>query len=116
MKTVKVKTDELLGIVKSNRDAHRDMFEKAMAGYRKQAIAELDRAITDAKAGRKITRYLSLVEPIDQTKDYDRVIEMLRMSVDEEVELTSTEFAQYVQDDWSWKDQFLATNISYIQD
>ena len=34
MKDVYVKKDELLGIVKENREAHRELFIKAQEGYR----------------------------------------------------------------------------------
>lgn len=34
---------------------------------------------------------------------------MLAMSVEDQIELTSQEFAQYVRDDWAWKRQFTDT-------
>lgn len=113
MRTVTVNRDELLDRVRENRDKHRSVFEAAMDGYRKAAIEELDRAISDARSGRKIMRHLSLIEPVDKTKDYDRVIDMLEMSTDEEITLEQNEFACYVRDEWAWRDQFLAANSSY---
>jgi hypothetical protein len=69
----------------ANRDSHRHLFLKAQEGYRKLVIEELDRMLADAKAGRPIRRSISLTEPSDHTKDYDRVIAMLEMSVDDTV-------------------------------
>src|SRR5437016_5636643 len=105
MRTVNLKRTDLLDKVKANRAKHRSVFEEAMVGYRKAAIEELDSMIADAKSGKSIRRYVSLVEPMDQTKDYDRVLSMLEMSVDDEIELDQSEFAQYVLDDWHWKHQ-----------
>ena len=34
-------------------------------------------------------------------KDYNQMINMLQMSVDEELELDSEDFAKFVMDDWS---------------
>lgn len=114
MQTVKVKVDELLVKVKANRKAHRDVFLRASEGYRAAAVAELDKMLEDAKSGKRVRRYLELVEPMDQTKEYDSVISMLELTCDEVVELTSQEFSQYVLDDWSWKDQFTISNSQYI--
>ena len=67
MEIVKVKKDELLEILKKNRDAHRAIFEETRKGYRIEAIRLLDKALKDAREGRKITTYIKLNAPIDQT-------------------------------------------------
>lgn len=113
MGTVTVKKDELLEIVRKNREAHRKIFLEAVDGFRAKAVEMLEQRLTDAKAGRRINIRISLPTPVDQTREYDRAIKMLEMSVDGQVQLTQTEFAQYVMDDWSWKKQFSATNKMY---
>lgn len=115
MNTVKVKTSALLETLRTNRTAHRDTFEKAVVGYRKAAVAEIEGMLSDAREGRRIRRSVTLIEPMDQTKDYDRVIKMLEMSVDAEMEISEGEFAQYVCDDWAWKNQFRTSTMSYVQ-
>ena len=69
--------------------------------------------LADAKAGRSIQRSISLAEPADHTEDYDRVLAMLEMSVDETVILSSEEFSQYVLDRWTWSRFATSTNQSY---
>ena len=113
MNEVRIEKSELLEILKKNREAHRAIFEAALAGYRKKAIQLLDKALKDAKEGRKINTWIQLQEPVDQTKDYDRAIRMIGMSVDENIEIGETDFANYVLDDWQWKQQFLTTNAMY---
>lgn len=113
MNDIKVKKSELLDVLKKNRKQHRQIFLEATEGYRKAAIAELDSMLADAKDGRKIRRSLSLTEPQDQTRDYDRAIRMMEMSQDDIIELDESDFAQYVLDDWSWKRQFLFSNSAY---
>jgi hypothetical protein len=113
MNTVKVKREELLTKVRANRDAHRDLFLKAQEGYRKLVIEELDRMLADAKAGRKVSRSIDLAEPVDHTFDYDRVIMMLEMSVDDTVTLDALEFNQYVMDNWEWSKLANYTNRSF---
>jgi len=114
VKGVRVKRDELLEKVRANRADHKNTFEKALKVYREDVIAELERSILDAREGRRIRRSIELVEPINQTKEYDKIIAMLQMSVDDEVVLTSEDFAQYVMDDWRWKDAFIGSTAGYI--
>jgi hypothetical protein len=102
MNAVKVKRATLLTKVRANREAHRELFLKAQASYRKFVIEELDRMLADAKANRPIRRSINLVEPRDHTSDYDRTIMMLEMGVDDTIVLDATEFDQYVRDVWTW--------------
>jgi hypothetical protein len=113
MNTVKVKRQDLLTKVRANRDAHRSLFLQAQEGYRKLVIEELDKMLADAKTGLPIRRSVSLTEPSDHTKDYDRVVAMLEMSVDDTVILDAHDFDQYVMDNWDWSRFALSTNTFY---
>jgi hypothetical protein len=73
MNDVKVKREELPSKARANRDAHRSLFLLAQEGYRKLVIEELDKMLSDARAGLPIKRSVSLTEPSDHTKDYDRI-------------------------------------------
>ena len=114
MNEVKVKREELLAKLKSNRAEHRDLFLKAQDGYRKAVIEELDRMLADTRSGKQIRRHLSLPEPMDHTDDYDNIICMMEMSVDPIIELDQHDFKRYVMDDWEWKLSDRATNAMYV--
>lgn len=114
MRDVEVKKSELLMKIKANRAEHRSLFERAQVGFRKRAIEHLDKMLADAKAGREIALYVGLQAPIDKTSDYDRVIGMLEMSVEETIDLDEKSYAQYVLDDWSWKQNVAHLNSSYL--
>ncbi len=114
MDTVKVRVVELLKTVKENRDSHRALFLEAQRNYRQQMVKELDVMLGDARAGRKIRRAVSMPEPEDHTPDYDRVIRMLEMSVDDEVELHESDFSRYVLDQWEWARSFAANTMAYV--
>lgn len=113
MQAINVKKNDLLAVLQKNRDEHRDIFIEAQTGYRDAVIAELDSMLADARSGKKIRRSLTLVEPMDQTADYDRVIRMMQMSIDETIQLQEHEFQSYVLDQWQWKKQFNASNSNY---
>lgn len=114
MNQVTVNRLELLEKISANRDAHRGVFEEAIEGYRKAAIEELERSLHDAKKGKKVCRYLALVEPEDHTSEYETVIDMLKYSVDENVTLDARSYARYALDKWEWKAQFAGTVNSYL--
>lgn len=115
MEKVKVEKKALLDAVRKNRESHRGLFLKACDGYRAECIKRLDEALNDAKANKRIVMAFGLAEPVDMTKEYDRIIRMLEMSVDDTVELTTEEFAQYVMDDWRWAAHARATNSTYLR-
>ena len=113
MYEVKVKKDTLLKILQKNRGKHRAIFEKAIAGYRREVIRHLDFALKRAKSGKKIITAVKLIQPQDHTSDYDRVIGMLELSVDKEIAIDDTQYQQYIMDQWEWSGQFSSTSASY---
>ena len=46
-----------------------------------------------------MTIFLSLTTPIDNTEQYDKDIRMFEMEVEDIVELTTSEFNEYIHDD-----------------
>ena len=113
MRTVRLHRDAFIAKVQDNRNNHRQVFEDALEGYRERWIRELERRLHEVRRGREIDQYFKLPEPEDHTEDYDRVLTMAQMSVDEVIELTEDEFARYVMDQWSWKHAFTRTTLMY---
>jgi hypothetical protein len=115
MRNVTVNRDEFLVEVTANREAHREVFEEALDGYHRRLKAELEQRVRDLKAGRRINQYIGLPEPEDHTDDYDRVIMMAHMSVEDTITLSEDEFAMYVMDQWRWKQDFAETTRRHLR-
>lgn len=123
MRRVKVRREELLVRVRENRLAHIKEYKEGVAGYKeaaKEAIAKAMRRLAsqvdELEEGEilQLTAVtFNLAVPQNHEKDYDQVIAMLEMSVDDELEIMSDEFACYVMDDWSWKEEFLNVSEMY---
>lgn len=113
MDRILVKRDELKAKVYANRAAHRKIFEEALAGYRKKSLELLEEHIEEVRKGQIVRVVVNLPFPEDHTSDYDRVIMMLEMSVEEELQIDEESFANYVMDQWSWTRAFLASNSAY---
>jgi len=111
---IQVDRKNLLGRIKTNRDAHRSEFEKAWTGYEAAVRLWFEEKIVEIHAGRmpKTTAFTGPV-PQDHTDDYDRVIDMLEMEIRDELEIDEQQFKMYVRDDWSWKGQFTTSNATY---
>jgi hypothetical protein len=123
MREVKVKKLDLLERVRANRSKHVAEFQEACAGYKDQAVAKIDQVMGDLKE--RIARlregetvallsvHFGLNPPESHEKDYDQVITMLEMSVDDELSIRSDEFACYVMDEWDWTAAWRTTTANY---
>ena len=105
-----VKVEELLEILRGNRDSHLETFNQAMDGYRLEWMEILERRLSDIQTGKPIQMWVHIAEPKNQTKDYERVIRMLELEVNETWVLDESDFAQYVEDDWIWSREFRETS------
>ncbi|MDA1194689.1 MAG: hypothetical protein O2894_05850 [Planctomycetota bacterium] len=110
---VLVSKEALLTKLKSNRDTHREKFLEALAGWQKQVINALERAVEEAKAGRKFRTHISLPQPSDHTSDYDDIIEALEWQQGADVLLDRTDFTRYVRNEWRWSTDFASSVRSY---
>lgn len=114
MQSVKILKTKLQKIIKTNRDNHSSVYEKAFEGYRLECIKILEANLTNLKNGKKVVVAFYEQAPQDHTKDYDVVLKMLDLSEDSVIELTQQEFQQYVNDEWTWKQHWATSNSKYM--
>jgi hypothetical protein len=121
---VKVKRDELLSVLRQNRQRHISDYQKACVGYREVALRRVEAGFQEArevvnrlKDGQTIAVNVrvSLSAPVSYEKAYDQIIRMMEMSVDTEIDLTASQFACFVMDDWEWKEEWASDNAHYIR-
>ena len=113
MQDIKVNKADLIAKIKANREEHKDLYEKAVTVYRERAITEIDRMAEEARRGDKIRHAFVLPVPEQHLEDFDRALEMLQWSLDDEVVLQEYEFTQLVQNEWGWARNFAANTTSY---
>lgn len=114
MQQVKISKEKLRAIVEKNREQHRGQFERAFEGYRADCIHALERNLEALKRGERVRVLIGETAPEDHTADYDRLLLMLDLSVDDVIALDVQSFAQYVQDDWCWKRAWATSNAKYL--
>jgi hypothetical protein len=113
MKPITVPKDELIQVIETNRDKHRTVFNEAMLGYAKEAETILQTYLNDIRMGKVRKIQIILDQPEDHTRDYDRVLGMLRMDIGDTFELDEQSYKQYVDDDWTWKRAWIDTSTQY---
>lgn len=113
MQQVKVNKSELLEKVKANREKHITDHAQAVENYWITVKGKLEDAL--ATVEKKSTNKVFVLEnkPESHVDDYDQVLSMLEMSVEDTITLENHEYSQYVMDKWNWKAGFATTNAVY---
>lgn len=110
---IKAKKDEVLVSLRTNRENHAQVVKEAREGFIKEAQRALEAKLGQIREGKIVSLAIGLKPPQDHTKAYDTIIKMLELSTEELIELDADQVRHFVNDDWEWKEQFLATNSAY---
>jgi len=115
MKEVRIEKKKLVEILTRNRDEHVEIYARALAKYCRKVQKPLNAALKRATNNEppKLHRLTRLIEPREHTAQYDTVLEMLKLSVDETVVLSHDAFRQYVEDEWVWSRAWAGSNSPY---
>lgn len=117
MENVKINKEKLLSIIKANLEKHKIEYLEAIKAYRVKCADLLSQELEKTISGEEFSTHVSVSKPVSFTKEYDLVIQMLEMTLDSTIELTTSEFQQLVNDEWAWKSSFrqsYMSNSSYI--
>jgi len=110
---IKVEKKKLIEKIKENKKNHIEEYEKAVIAYRKEAIRQLTLLNNKIDEG-ELDIKLDLITPINNSDNYDSIIEMFEWEVDEIVELEQKEFIEYVQDETDFAVTAKFSNMSYV--
>lgn len=114
MRTVKVNKQEFLKILRANCLSHQKAYKEALEDRLKAAKVKLNALLSDIDIDKEsLDEVLHFPKPRCHSKDYDEIIKMMEMEVEDQVSLTQDEFSKYVQDEWHWKNDFDRISTSY---
>jgi lysyl-tRNA synthetase class I len=118
VKTTEVNRDELLEVLKENREKHIAEYKSARKIWLKKAIKELRKVAKRAEQTKTLNNksFMPLGElpkPISYVHSYDTMIARLEAEVKPTVELDDREFQSYWLDNWDWSGQFVGTTSLY---
>jgi len=113
MKTVRINKTDLLNTLRKNREQHLIDYNDAVVEYRKALVSKLEEMLAKAKDNHTVSHHIDLAKPMSYEDSYNTAISMLDYSVDTVIELDQMEFAQYVEDNWTWNQSFAMSTLSY---
>jgi hypothetical protein len=116
MRDVKINKAELLNIVRDNKEKHIKEFNEAVEDYKKAALKVSEDNLALAQSGDvdKIAKIKGMPQKPTSFEDaYARAIRMLELSVEDVIEIEEHVFNQLVLDEWTWKQQFVASGALY---
>lgn len=112
---ITVNKQDLLEKMLANRDRHHQVFLDSLVGYKNAALEIIEAQVKELQEGRTPDIRIILDRPVDHTREYDRIIGMLKMDKGSEFTLDERTYSQYVDDDWTWKRQWLRRMSDYAE-
>ena len=116
MKTVKIKREELLAVVRENKEKHIVEFNESVEDFKKAVVVITKNNLKLVNTGdlNNIAKVKNLPSvPSSYEQSYTRAIRMLELSIDDVIELDDTTFNQLVLDEWNWKSNFQLSGSLY---
>ncbi len=117
MENITVVKNELIAILDTNRIEHQEAYNEAITGWKIKVGTALSNALHEVERDGEpdLSEITKLVKPVSHIREYDRAIDMLKLSVDSEVSLSEYDYRQLVNDEWEWSRNFAATNSAYTR-
>lgn len=112
-RTIKVKKSELIETLKRHKENHIIEYDKAVKAYKLETLEQLKKLLENAEND-KLNLKLNLTEPINNIKNYDKIISMFEWEVEDFVELDQDEFKEYVLDENRFTEQAKISNVLYF--
>ena len=110
---IKVRKAELLEKIKANKNKHIETFNKAIVAYKEEALKQLAEQTVRVNDG-KLDARLNLITPVNNSEEYDKLLLMFEMEVEDIVELEQAEFNQYVHDETDFAITSRMSNMTYL--
>lgn len=111
-RTISVDKKKLIEKIRENKANHIVEFKEAVINYKAEALRQLT-DLQNKVLGGALDIKLNLVTPIDNSANYDNIIEMFEWEVNDTVTLEQNEFIEYVQDETSFAITAKMSNMAY---
>lgn len=115
-RSVNVKRTELIEALKKNLEIHRAEYKEALVDFKKRLLEDLEagaKHVANATPEELSKFSVRIIFPQNHEKEFEEVIEMLELSVDEHINLDSESFKAYFKNEWSWATAFKNMTESY---
>jgi len=112
MDTITVDKKDIIKALEKNKAKHIKAYEKAVIDYDKNARKQLKEFSKKLDKG-MMGMNLNLTTPDNKSHRYTKLINMFKLELRDEIELTQHQFDEFIHDEFGWARQARETNISY---
>jgi hypothetical protein len=104
---ITAKKDEVLKILRENRERHQTILKEAREGFIKGALKELEKELAGVREGKVRAINVHMSPPQDYTRAYNTAIRAYELDTATEITLNGRQIMRLINDDWEWQEQFL---------
>lgn len=105
--------DNLKKIIQRNLDKHKTDYADAIKGYYITLVETHQKILDLAKKQQDLKESTYLPKPKQYIAEYERILRMLDATESDQIPLNEQDFSRYVEDQWDWKTEFLASSTQY---
>ena len=115
LKPITIRKHILLEKLKINKEKHIAEFKLLQTAYNDKAIEKLTELLEAAKKRPAIvtTRVSGLNQPVSNEKEYEVVIGMFEIALEETFELDLEHYRRFILDEWDWTSSFTLSKTAY---
>lgn len=113
-RSYKVSKTDLLSRLQTNRTKHISEYKAVRTEFRRRATTLLQEKLDLARAEKPFNLRFDLIVPRSHEREYDKVIGLLTMTTETTIDISPQDYAQFVLDEWNWKEEFNASNRAYL--
>jgi len=115
MEKIKVNKNELISVLKTNRDKHAQKYTEASAGYVMMVETELKKKLKEVRSGNDFDlNFHHLQKPESHVENYNDAIGMLEVSIDENISISMEDYLKYYKNKWEWCNYWSSQNTAYL--
>jgi hypothetical protein len=114
-RVISVKKADLIKRVLENKEKHVKEYQEAVEAIKIEAQDQLEANRKYAEAGEYHKMRFQLTTPINNAKEYDKIVEMFNWEIKDEVELSQGEFNEYVLDETHFAIAARSSNTMYAE-
>jgi hypothetical protein len=110
---INVNKSTLIEKIKANKENHKKEYDEAVIAYgvvAKRQLTELNKRLKK----NEMDLSLRLVTPVNKTDEYDKLLVMFEMEVEDVIQLSQGEFNEYVHDETSFAINAKMLNSTYL--
>lgn len=112
-RSVNVNRLDLIEAIKRGKDLHLQAYAEAQSDYQINVSVFLTEAVRRVSLGDFTQVKIPFDPPVLRSAEYDEVIEMMEVSVDETINLDAESYKAYYKNEWPWTRSFLESAQMY---